>query len=281
MTLSSCALLQSSFMSALTEDAVDDWDHVPQRQDSATSTEYGFCPEDELLDEVLPTLLQPRRLARAKTQQMPMYIKVKNTFIDGFAEDESDDDHEDSGPMMGRRRTCPDKIQDAGAGGGWQDFDKYSIIESLRSGGMPELRSPLKVRFADPGHMGDMDSPSADIAPLEIRQPEMSMGSREHASGECRPCAWFWRPQGCSNGVDCRHCHRCPPGELKARRKSNRVASQKSVVTHRRSTILTAESDHPPALSPAALSHVPSSSVSASDKEPYPVPTSSAVQFSA
>jgi len=72
-----------------------------------------------------------------------------------------------------------------------------------------------------------------------------------------------------------------PPGEVKSRRKSKRAASQKLVMTHRKSTNVTAESDNPPARSPAALSHVPSSSVSASDKEPYPVPTSSAVQFSA
>lgn len=47
-----------------------------------------------------------------------------------------------------------------------------------------------------------------------------SHGSTLHGSGSCRPCAWFWKPSGCQNGQNCRHCHLCPDGELKARKKS-------------------------------------------------------------
>eukprot|EP00408_Alexandrium_pacificum_P046443 CAMPEP_0171249648 /NCGR_PEP_ID=MMETSP0790-20130122/49655_1 /TAXON_ID=2925 /ORGANISM="Alexandrium catenella, Strain OF101" /LENGTH=552 /DNA_ID=CAMNT_0011717167 /DNA_START=60 /DNA_END=1718 /DNA_ORIENTATION=- len=46
-----------------------------------------------------------------------------------------------------------------------------------------------------------------------------SKGAALHASGNCRPCAWFWKPQGCANGRDCRHCHACPFGELKTRKQ--------------------------------------------------------------
>lgn len=46
-----------------------------------------------------------------------------------------------------------------------------------------------------------------------------SLGSELHASGECKPCAWFWKPQGCKNGKDCLHCHMCTEGELKTRKK--------------------------------------------------------------
>jgi len=62
------------------------------------------------------------------------------------------------------------------------------------------------------------------VVPLEERRPEMSLGSDIHGTGECRPCAWFWRPQGCANGYECRHCHLCPVGEVKARRKT-KIAS--------------------------------------------------------
>lgn len=59
------------------------------------------------------------------------------------------------------------------------------------------------------------------VTPLESRQPEPSMGSKDHdGTGKCRPCAWFWKLQGCENGKDCRHCHMCPEGELKSRRKN-------------------------------------------------------------
>jgi hypothetical protein len=46
-----------------------------------------------------------------------------------------------------------------------------------------------------------------------------SVGSAMHGSGSCRPCAWFYKAQGCSNGSECRHCHLCPDGELKSRKK--------------------------------------------------------------
>jgi len=54
---------------------------------------------------------------------------------------------------------------------------------------------------------------------LTAPQSVPSAGSSMHGTGLCRPCAWLWKPQGCQNGQECRHCHLCPEGELKARRK--------------------------------------------------------------
>jgi len=47
-----------------------------------------------------------------------------------------------------------------------------------------------------------------------------SVGSALHGTGECRPCAWFWKPGGCRNGSDCMHCHSCPEGEIRSRKKA-------------------------------------------------------------
>eukprot|EP00931_Biecheleriopsis_adriatica_P105736 TRINITY_DN80270_c0_g1_i1.p1 TRINITY_DN80270_c0_g1~~TRINITY_DN80270_c0_g1_i1.p1 ORF type:complete len:301 (-),score=65.52 TRINITY_DN80270_c0_g1_i1:205-1107(-) len=46
-----------------------------------------------------------------------------------------------------------------------------------------------------------------------------SIGTAKHGTGECRPCAWFWKPAGCQNGKECLHCHLCPVGELKRKKK--------------------------------------------------------------
>eukprot|EP00747_Dinoflagellata_sp_TGD_P088908 gnl/TRDRNA2_/TRDRNA2_164156_c2_seq13.p1 gnl/TRDRNA2_/TRDRNA2_164156_c2~~gnl/TRDRNA2_/TRDRNA2_164156_c2_seq13.p1 ORF type:complete len:250 (-),score=51.21 gnl/TRDRNA2_/TRDRNA2_164156_c2_seq13:106-786(-) len=46
-----------------------------------------------------------------------------------------------------------------------------------------------------------------------------SYGSMLHGTGQCRPCAWFWKAQGCQNGQECGHCHICPDGEIKARKR--------------------------------------------------------------
>merc|ERR1719433_2254094 len=51
-----------------------------------------------------------------------------------------------------------------------------------------------------------------------------SRGSDLHAAGKCRPCAWFWKEQGCQNAQACGYCHLCPEGELRSRKKSKVAA---------------------------------------------------------
>mmetsp|Transcript_47079 Transcript_47079/g.111826 ORF Transcript_47079/g.111826 Transcript_47079/m.111826 type:complete len:235 (-) Transcript_47079:37-741(-) len=65
------------------------------------------------------------------------------------------------------------------------------------------------------------------IEPLETRRPQQSLGSQMHGTTSCKPCAWFWRPQGCANGEECGHCHLCSAAELKARKKAKKNASQR------------------------------------------------------
>lgn len=63
------------------------------------------------------------------------------------------------------------------------------------------------------------------VQPPGLESPSFGMlnpGSTLHDCGACTPCAWFWKTSGCQNNVDCRFCHICPDGELKARKKSKR-----------------------------------------------------------
>lgn len=48
-----------------------------------------------------------------------------------------------------------------------------------------------------------------------------SVGSREHALGSCRPCAWLYKPGGCRNAYNCTHCHLCTPDDAKKRRREH------------------------------------------------------------
>ncbi|CAK0807272.1 unnamed protein product [Prorocentrum cordatum] len=59
----------------------------------------------------------------------------------------------------------------------------------------------------DPGHLDD----DARGYP--------SVGSEGHPA-ECHPCAFFWKPKGCSLAVDCDFCHLCPADEKKRRQKA-------------------------------------------------------------
>mmetsp|Transcript_59882 Transcript_59882/g.106494 ORF Transcript_59882/g.106494 Transcript_59882/m.106494 type:complete len:441 (-) Transcript_59882:125-1447(-) len=65
-------------------------------------------------------------------------------------------------------------------------------------------------------------------APLDATIPEInSKGSELHARGECRPCAFFWKNEGCENRQDCVFCHLCPPGEKKKRKQKKERQREK------------------------------------------------------
>jgi len=51
-----------------------------------------------------------------------------------------------------------------------------------------------------------------------------SKGSTLHGTGRCRPCAWFWKAQGCQCSEECNYCHLCAEGELKNRKKTKVAA---------------------------------------------------------
>merc|ERR1712008_214315 len=61
---------------------------------------------------------------------------------------------------------------------------------------------------------------SAPAWKLDVRQPQVSKGAALHSTGDCMPCPWFWKPQGCLNAEECLRCHVCPEGELKSRRRA-------------------------------------------------------------
>jgi len=71
---------------------------------------------------------------------------------------------------------------------------------------------PIKIMVTDTG------TPS--LSSTRQVQDLPSVGSQDHQLGRCKPCAWFWKPGSCSNGKECGHCHLCPEGEIKSRKKA-------------------------------------------------------------
>lgn len=94
--------------------------------------------------------------------------------------------------------------------------DDYSgDFDSLPSAGAPAM-PPGSVPPYVPGPMGM-------VAP--------SRGSQFHGTGKCRPCAWFYKPQGCQSAQSCSYCHLCEEGELKARKKLKVAAMRMGALT--------------------------------------------------
>lgn len=124
----------------------------------------------------------------------------------------------------------------AGSSALWGPFNSEDELCS-RSTSANSMGSPLPAGAAS----GDssMDEAEAQGAARVLALGEIpagvgaggafaSVGSALHGTGGCKPCAWYWKPGSCQNGRGCFHCHLCPEGELKARRKA-KVSSMRAV----------------------------------------------------
>lgn len=80
--------------------------------------------------------------------------------------------------------------------------------------------------------VGLMTNAVATVPPPTHAAPTLPMplnhGSMLHGTGSCRPCAWFWKAVGCQNAQRCGHCHLCPSGEIKSRKKARRGAAART-----------------------------------------------------
>lgn len=87
----------------------------------------------------------------------------------------------------------------------------------------PSIHSEGEVRRStscDAGHRASSTPGSTDS------NFEVSVGSALHLSGGCKPCAWRWRPGGCTNGRHCRYCHLCEEGAVKRRKREKLIAAR-------------------------------------------------------
>lgn len=92
---------------------------------------------------------------------------------------------------------------------------------------------------AGDAHYGDsFDTPPWNMQPGMPGHPAEaelkgvpSKGSEWHGTGRCRPCAWFWKQQGCQSAGECKYCHLCPEGELKSRKKLKVAAMRMGALT--------------------------------------------------
>jgi len=83
-----------------------------------------------------------------------------------------------------------------------------------------ELKARKAKKKQSLARFANEESDEPEIDGEDSKVGETSQGSQLHGTGECKPCAWFWKPQKCFRGADCGHCHLCPRNELKTRKKT-------------------------------------------------------------
>lgn len=132
-----------------------------------------------------------------------------------------------------------DVLSNSSSAGAWSDantsFEDASLKSSQRERRMEhhkdraqqkphrvvafEGQVVFKKASSSGGSEGSDDYTFKDEQPPPDRKPEWSQGANDHAAKRCKPCAWHWKPSGCSNGQSCNFCHTCEAGQLKLRKQ--------------------------------------------------------------
>mmetsp|Transcript_43389 Transcript_43389/g.68707 ORF Transcript_43389/g.68707 Transcript_43389/m.68707 type:complete len:258 (-) Transcript_43389:157-930(-) len=98
----------------------------------------------------------------------------------------------------------------------------YSACEAVD----PTMLTPLSRSCK--GHRDfEDDSPrsSTPVRDIEGYPPEIewpSAGSQVHYEGQCKPCAFVFKDEGCKDGKGCLFCHLCPRDEKKQRKRQKK-----------------------------------------------------------
>ena len=99
------------------------------------------------------------------------------------------------------------------------------VVTRTRMNANAQAFIPLLAREVSEAETVDVDTKTFQ-GTVEVP----NIGSVMHAAGECKPCAWFWKSRGCTNGVDCDYCHLCPSGALKERKKAKVAAIRSGAI---------------------------------------------------
>merc|ERR1712178_33883 len=107
---------------------------------------------------------------------------------------------------------------------GFLEFVEEPVFLQLRRA-KSAPSSPVAARAAEPSPPAPAVLSLASMldTTLKVGSPELpTIGSAQHHLGECKPCAFFWKPAGCSNGTNCPYCHLCDATEKKRRQKEKK-----------------------------------------------------------
>lgn len=81
------------------------------------------------------------------------------------------------------------------------------------------LRSDRSLPNDGCGQMQSDDDKPVTVQPFGPDRVQWSVGAKDHGTGNCSPCAWNWKPNGCCKGAACKFCHMCTEDAMKNRRK--------------------------------------------------------------
>lgn len=168
--------------------------------------------------------------------EYPVELKVCNTFLH-FPKANRPESWDDCLALR-QVRSAPGSRQfdEHGPGGGCTVPEETEEPRQARA--VLDLSSMLSKQFGmstaappptEPRADGYYQSCSQQMLYHKPEEPKLgsldipTVGSAAHDLGQCKPCAFVWKGDGCSNGVQCPFCHLCDPGEKKRRAKDKKM----------------------------------------------------------
>mmetsp|Transcript_92753 Transcript_92753/g.145703 ORF Transcript_92753/g.145703 Transcript_92753/m.145703 type:complete len:200 (-) Transcript_92753:130-729(-) len=164
-----------------------------------------------------PMILEARPdLPHTSSDMSRSTLFVKNTFIEYTEE-----------PYVGKRSSSAPPLRGVAAGvesaharftgtfskeTDWNDESEQSTCDNDYSHISESLYG------SEDTHAEIMTSQEA-VVETSLKRATWSIGAIGHANGSCKPCAWNWKPSGCTKGHNCEFCHLCEDGVVKFRKK--------------------------------------------------------------
>lgn len=110
----------------------------------------------------------------------------------------------------------------------WADLeDSVELRPMLDRANSLSPKEPLSPKMSKEKYGGMMSSsshlPALSASELDTAVSDLpSLGSADHASATCRPCAHSWRGSGCLKGAACAYCHICGGADFQAYKRKQR-----------------------------------------------------------
>jgi len=167
-----------------------------------------------------PTTTSLSTCASSNVAEYPTGLVVRNTFLDfkiqrpesleGFL----DERHVRSAPGSKLEDMCGDQVPTVCQVPKTNEFlQTNEVLQHNHVAANTGLRSTLQLAEL--------------IAEPQLGSPGLpTIGSKNHLTGGCKPCAFFWKEPGCQNGINCPFCHLCDAGEKKRRGKEKKEKTQ-------------------------------------------------------
>jgi len=164
-------------------------------------------------------------------------VVVKNTFIDGLAEEELPNRIS----AMRRRKTTPGLLRNGPMS--YADSET-STDEGIMSNALSDFSEGIPSKASSDFSECMMSSTLSDFSEggraytgecddVSLQEP---IGSAGHYSGSCRPCVWFWRPSSCNRESSCEYCHLCDSGAVQRAIATRQKIKNKKMQRDKRSS---------------------------------------------